>query len=61
MHVQAQALMVTEQQQQDSNAAAGLQQLDCGCSMLPLPGLPGSGMLPPQPLLEVAEAAELQQ
>jgi hypothetical protein len=60
LHVQAQALMVTEQQQQDSTAAAGLQQLDCGRSMLPLPGLPGSAMMPPQLLLEVAEAAELQ-
>jgi hypothetical protein len=55
--LQARALMVREQQQQSDEAAgAGLQQLDCGRSMLPLPGLPGSSMMAPQPLLEVAEA-----
>ncbi|WIA28496.1 hypothetical protein OEZ86_011039 [Tetradesmus obliquus] len=48
---QARALMVQEQQQGEG-APASLQQLDCGRSMLPLPGLPGSSMLPPQPLLE---------
>uniref|UniRef100_A0A383VN64 Uncharacterized protein n=1 Tax=Tetradesmus obliquus TaxID=3088 RepID=A0A383VN64_TETOB len=57
---QAQALMVQEQQQGEG-APASLQQLDCGRSMLPLPGLPGSSMLPPQPLLEVAEVEEQQQ
>lgn len=57
---QARALMVQEQQQGEG-APASLQQLDCGRSMLPLPGLPGSSMLPPQPLLEVAEVEEQQQ
>lgn len=58
--LQARALMVQEQQQGEG-APASLQQLDCGRSMLPLPGLPGSSMLPPQPLLEVAEVEEQQQ
>jgi hypothetical protein len=56
--MQARALVVHEQQQQDGAAAASLQQLDCGRSMLPLPGLPGSSMMTPQPLLEVAAAEE---